>query len=371
MKKKKIVFTGGHHTSAVAVIDEIAKKQELANKVQVHFIGHRYAMHQEKIESAEYQEIKKRRTPFYDLQAGKIYRTLNLWEWLRVPYGFFQALFILLKVRPALIVSFGGYLAVPVVFAGWLLGIPAVTHEQTVTVGWANKFIAYFAKKVFISWSQSRKFFPEEKVIFTGLPLRQEIVALAREGFEDLANDEPVLYITGGKQGSQVINQAVEDCLQEFLDHFYVYHQTGALDLPKFRDSAKDLPTGLKEHYTVFDYYGQKRVAEVYKKATVVVGRAGAHTTYELAVLGKPAVLIPIPWASHNEQEKNARILEEVELAKILPQKDLDGRKLLRICLEQASLSEAELRESRNTARELVQLDAAQKIVEELLEYLS
>ncbi|MEA2020363.1 MAG: UDP-N-acetylglucosamine--N-acetylmuramyl-(pentapeptide) pyrophosphoryl-undecaprenol N-acetylglucosamine transferase [Patescibacteria group bacterium] len=371
MKKKKVVFTGGHHTSAVAVIDELKKSQGLADKVQIYFIGHRYSMHQEEIRSAEYCEIRGRGIPFYNLHAGKLYKTVNLWEWLKVPYGFVQALCILLRLRPSLIFSFGGYLAAPVVFAGWVLGIPSVTHEQTVVAGWANKFAARFAEKIFISWPQSGKFFPRKKVTFTGLPLREEIVALAQSSaWKSSPREDPVLYITGGKQGSQVINQTVANCLEDLLSQFFIYHQTGFLDFAEFKKRAEKLPPGLEGRYMVSDYYSEKEVAEIYKKAMVVVGRAGAHTTYELAALGKPAVLVPIPWASHNEQEKNARLLEQVGLARVLPQDKLNKERLLQLCLKQASLDEARLKEIRDNSRKLVRLDAAQKIVDELREYL-
>ncbi len=371
-EKKKIVFTGGHHTSAVAVIDEL-NKRPFSENVQLFFVGHRYSMQREEVESAEYREIKDRNIPFYNLKAGKIYQTADLREWLRLPYGFLQAFVFLLRRRPHLIVSFGGYLAAPVVFAGWLLGVPSVTHEQTVVSGWANRFIARFAKKVFISWSQSRSYFPREKVVFTGLPLREGIFSavskrIAREDVRDKEN--PILYITGGKQGSQVINEAVDGALHELLDNFRVYHQCGPLDIDRFKQRAEKLPVRLRKKYTVQGYYGEIKVAEIYGEADVVVGRAGAHTTYELAALGIPAVLVPIPWASHNEQEKNARILEDAGIVKVLSQEDLNTESLVKNCLGRLSMDSASLGKAQRRARDLVKMDAAQKIVDELRHFL-
>ena len=372
---KTLVFTGGHHTSALAVIDA------LKGQYQVFFLGHRYSMHGERAESAEYREVTARAIPFFDLKAGKVYRTFSLIEWLRVPFGFFQSLWVLLKIRPDLIVSFGGYLAVPVVLAGWFFRIPVVTHEQTVVSGWANRFIAKFAQKIFISWRGSEKFFPKEKVVLTGLPLRKEIVALAKEirrhrdteipKYRDEVRGVPhTVYITGGKQGSQVINRAIEGCLSGLLSRFEVIHQCGALDLEKFLEIENGLPEDPKARYIVKDYFPQEEIPHVYRACDFVVGRAGAHTVYELAALGKPGVLIPIPWASHHEQQRNAEILERIGLVKILPQSELSPKTFLRYLREVGENTEV-FREAGRKARKLVRLDAAQKIAEEILAILA
>jgi len=369
---RKIVFVGGHHTSALAVLDALEKNcRRSAISYQVYFIGHRRSMHGTHTESAEYREVVARGIPFFDLKAGKVYRTYNPREWLRIPYGFLQAFFILLRLRPALIVSFGGYLAVPVVFSGWLLGIPAVTHEQTTVSGWANRFIAKFVKKVFISWPQSERFFPAGKVVLTGLPLRREILALAREN-EATGEDQRgavTIYVTGGKQGSQIINEALAGCLTRLLREFNIIHQCGTLDFDRFQKLRAGLSGKMQAHYTVADYFTQTEIGDVFRAADFVVGRAGAHTVYELAALGKPAILIPIPWVSHHEQQRNAEILAQVGLAKILPQKELNSEKLFQSCLAlREELSQFE--RAGRAARKLIRLDAAERIASEIKKFL-
>lgn len=412
----KLLFTGGHHTSALAVIDSLEQFKIENLKFKITFVGHKYSIHGSGIKSAEYREVTSRGIPFFDLKAGKLYRTWNPLEWARVVFGFFQALWILIKIRPDLIVSFGGYLAAPVVLAGWPLRIPSVTHEQTVVSGWANKLIARFAKEIYISWPQSAKYFPEEKTVLTGLPLRKEIIALAREtaGVEnDLAhrhsgldpgsdcgirqilnfvqNDEhnpikespasgfsgcqadklpnwPAVYITGGKQGSQTINNAVEGCLEKLLEKFQIIHQCGALDKEKFLQIEDGLSEEHKDRYIVSDYFPGDVVARVYRQAHFVVSRAGAHTVYELSALGKPAILIPIPWVSHNEQEKNARLLVDAGVACILSEEDLDPETFLESCTWIAD-SIDDFRKNADRARNLVTLDAAQKIAYQLLKF--
>lgn len=157
----KLVFTGGHHNSALSVAQEI-KKRGIGDIV---WFGHKYSMLGDKNVSAEYREVTQNEIRFRELIAGKVYKTFNPVHWIRLPLGFLQAFFFLLQERPDLVVSFGGYLAAPVVFCAWVLGIPIVTHEQTTVVGLANRFIAWFADKVFVTWPQSKQYFPSDKVV--------------------------------------------------------------------------------------------------------------------------------------------------------------------------------------------------------------
>jgi UDP-N-acetylglucosamine--N-acetylmuramyl-(pentapeptide) pyrophosphoryl-undecaprenol N-acetylglucosamine transferase len=145
----------------------------------------------------EYREITSLGIPFYELHAGKVYKTLNIKRLLKVPYGFFQAFYLLLKIRPNVIVSFGGYLAVPAVVAGWFLGIPSLTHEQTVVSGYANKAVAFFVKKILITWPSSEKYYPKNKVEIVGLPLRKEIFEKKSNNININADLPTNLYLGG------------------------------------------------------------------------------------------------------------------------------------------------------------------------------
>lgn len=307
---KRLVFTGGHHTSAL----EVAKKLRERGWDIVWF-GHRHSMWADKSDSAEYKEVTAAGIEFIDLKAGKFYRTFNPFKLIRIPLGFFQALFQLLLHRPAGIVSFGGYLAVPTVLAGWLLGIPSITHEQTVVSGWANKFISLFVKKIALAWPDSAHRYPRSKTTFIGLPLRQEILRMKRSPIKNL------VYITGGKQGSQTINRAVFATLPKLLVHYRVVHQTGNLDYSLAQ-------THLKTGYECFAFDSTKAISAL-SQAAVVISRAGAHIVYELGYLGVPCVLIPIPWVSHNEQFLNAQILERNHQAVILPESQLTPQSLI------------------------------------------
>ncbi len=308
---KKLVFTGGHHTSAMVVALELQKKGW-----EIVWFGHRHSMWGDQSDSAEYQDVTATGIKFYDLKAGKFYRTYNPLKLIRIPYGFIQALLLLLLQKPNGIVSFGGYLAVPTVICGWLLGIKSITHEQTVTTGWANKLIANFVSKVAVTWPESLKFYRKDKSILVGLPIRTEISSSKIN-----KNSRPTIYITGGKQGAHVINEVIFAALSELTKSYNVIHQTGHSDLEK---SKLQKP----KNYTSFDFDSRNAVAALHQ-ADIVVSRAGAHTVYELGLLGKKCVLIPIPWVSHHEQQANAEILQKAGLAVILPEVRLTEESLL------------------------------------------
>lgn len=361
----KIIITGGHHNSALAVVRELKKR----GTVDFLWLGHKYTMWGDREPGAEYKEVTAAGIPFYELKAGKVYKTLNLLMWLRVPWGFFQAFYRVWRFRPNLILSFGGYLAVPVALAGWILRIPVVTHEQTSVVSWSNRVITKLAQKIFISWPQSQKYLPAEKTILTGLPLREEIFQDRKK--VDFQNSLPTLYITGGKQGSHIINEVISKILSKLLENYNAIHQVGSTtvtrDYQKLREQAKGLPEDLAARYILKDYFFEQEIGSVFAAADFVISRAGAHTIYELAALGKPCILVPIPWVSHNEQYKNARILVNEGLAKLIPENELTTGRFLRE-IDEMQENLASYQEHAQAVRELIRFDAAQKIADEIFE---
>ncbi len=362
----KIVITGGHHSSALPVIEELKNTHPDAVIV---WIGHKYSLLGDKNTTLEYREITSLGFPFYDLKAGKVYKTFNIGRLLKVPLGFFQAFGILHKVKPDVILSFGGYLAVPVVLAGWLLRISSVTHEQTVVVGYANKVISKFADKILISWPDSLKYFPKSKTVLTGIPLRDEIFHSSSNSFHINPN-LPTIYITAGKTGSLKINKAVLESLSELLGVANVIHQCG--DHSEYNDydllvkEYKKIEGNVEGKFFPRKFVLAGEIGEAFDKASLVISRAGAHTCMELLALEKPSILIPIPWVSHNEQYRNALVLKEAGLGVILEEKDLTSATLFNVVQDTIkNLNTYKLGD--NPYRGVVKRDAAKRIVEELL----
>lgn len=324
----KIVITGGHHSSALPVIKKL---KDYYPGVRIYWFGHKFSAQGDKNPTLEFHEIAELDIPFYHIHAGKFYRTLNIIRLAKIPFGFFQCLYLLLKINPDAILSFGGYIAVPTVIAGWVLGIPSVTHEQTVAAGWANRLVSKVAKKVLISWNESAEYFPKEKTVFAGLPLRSEIFESKSQSFSS-DNGLPTVYITTGKIGSHIINTVVGDCLKDLLAICNVIHQCGDNSVFNDYEMLVAAEKSLGKHagrYYLRRFVYEDEVGEAYQRSDLVVARSGAHTTAELLALRKNCVLIPIPWVSHNEQFLNAQVLEKNGLGKILPEKDLSAQRLL------------------------------------------
>jgi UDP-N-acetylglucosamine--N-acetylmuramyl-(pentapeptide) pyrophosphoryl-undecaprenol N-acetylglucosamine transferase len=334
---KKLLFIGGHHNSALATIDWL---KENSDSFEFAWIGKKY-VHDDN-ESPEFSEVSARKIPFYDLKTGKLFRTTAIsyiphviYNLFLIPFGFLQTYFYLMRIKPDLIVSFGGYMSVPVVIMGWILGIRSVLHEQTVTVGLANKISSYFAKEIFSSWpvefyadlSDSIK----KKMIYTGLPIRNAISEDA--GVIEFPRKARTIYITGGKSGSLFINQSFSGILKEISAKFNIIWSTGRRigdhDFKQIKHEVEKLPDEIKKNVLIKEYFLEDEVGKVLNTADFVITRGGAHTIYELALIKKPAIVIPIPWVSQSEQLKNGKILEKFGLGIVLDQETLNPQKLL------------------------------------------
>ncbi|MFZ5424839.1 MAG: UDP-N-acetylglucosamine--N-acetylmuramyl-(pentapeptide) pyrophosphoryl-undecaprenol N-acetylglucosamine transferase [Patescibacteria group bacterium] len=363
----KVVITGGHHSSALPVIKQLKKVNP---SIEFFWIGHKYSISGDTNTTLEYKDITDLNIPFYALKAGKVYKTYNPFKLLKVPFGFFQALFFLLKIKPNIILSFGGYLSVPVVLAGFLLNIPSVTHEQTIVVGWANKVVSKFAKKIMITWPNSAQYFPQNKTIFTGLPLRENVFKASTNNF-DLNKKLPTVYLTAGKQGSHIINSVIGECLNEILGMCNLIHQCGDSslynDYNNLTDIYSKLVDGVPGKYILKKFIRNGEIGEVFSKADLVLSRSGAHITYELIALEKPCILIPIPWVSHNEQYENASILYKSGLGVILSQKELSKDTLL-ATLRFTLNNMHEFKIKNNSYKNILVQDSAKKIANVVLE---
>lgn len=318
----KILVTGAHFTPAVATIEGLKKMGGL----EMVYVGRKTTQEGDGTLSVESKVLPSLGVKFIPIIAGRLQRSLTiftLFSLLKIPIGLLQALFIVLSEKPDVILSFGGYVAVPVVIVGWLFSVPVMIHEQALVSGLANKISSVFADKIAISFDGSAT--PSEKVVLTGNPIRR-VVSEAPQNVSRKRSGLPTILVMGGNQGSHVINLAVEKCLDRLLDRALVYHQTGD---SKYRDFERLEEFGnlgiLGERYTVKKWIG-KEYGEILQEADLVVSRAGINTLTELALLGKPTLLIPIP---NSEQNQNAKYFEGLGLARILSQSKLSAETLL------------------------------------------
>lgn len=316
----KILVTGTHFTPALAVINELKK----FNGIEIVYVGRKTTLEGDNTQSVESKVLPSLGIKFIPLISGRLQRAFTIHtipSLLKIPFGLIQSIYILLSQKPDVILSFGGYIAVPIVIVGWFSSIPVVIHEQTFLPGLANKISSFFADKIAVSFKESG--FKGEKVVLTGNPIRKEIVDASFENSSVNAKRSlPIVLIVGGNQGSHLINLAVEDCLVEFQKIANIYHQTGD---SKYKDFER-LSKMENNNYHVFKFIDKDWVS-ILKGADLVITRAGINTLSELALMGKPALVIPIP---NKEQRKNAKVFEEIGLVKTLTQSSLSGETLIK-----------------------------------------
>ena len=328
MKKTEIVLTGGHAgTTALAVVKEIRRRHP---SWKICWIGARAAIEGKNIPTIESRLFPEMGINFKSIFTGRLQRKFTFWtipSLLKIPFGFVHALVLLIDVKPKVILSFGGFAAFPVVVMGAFLRIPVVIHEQTVAVGRANRYSAPFAKKIALARSESLNFFPKGKCVVVGNPILPEIEKILPK---ERLSSPPEILVTGGSRGSITINSLISEILEELLSKYKLIHHAGEIDFPKFEKKKSQLAVAAKERYEVYSHIPAKDMPKILEKADIVVGRAGANTVSEIVAAKKPSILIPLPFSYLNEQTKNADFAEKYGVAKVFPQENLTGQKLLK-----------------------------------------
>lgn len=327
--KKRVILTGGHAaTTAMATIEEIVRRKK--DNWDLYWIGAKYAVEGKRVPTLESSYLPEKGVSFYPIITGRLQRKFTFWtipSLLKIPFGFFHAFFILLKIKPDVVLSFGGYAAFPVVVSSWILRIPVIVHEQTMGAGRANMRSAFFATRVAISRKESAKYFKKGKTILTGNPVMTQITEIK---IKEKLGEPPTLFIVGGSRGSMFINNLAAEILPELLKKYYVIHITGQIGNREMSKLKNTLPQKLSANYEIYELVDPMQIDGVYKRADVVLSRAGANTVSEIMVAKIPSLLIPLPISFLDEQTANARYAEKFGVATVLPQKTLTSEKLLK-----------------------------------------
>lgn len=341
--------TGGHVGPALAVVQtlrERATHADAAFNPTFLYVGSETGIEAKLAREAD--------IPFAGVASGKLRRSsrgplglisrANLMDLGRIPVGIGQAIAQVRKFRPDVVLATGGYVSVPPVVAAGLLRIPVLTHEQTVTVGLANKIAGRFARRIALSFEGARDELPpvlRKRAFVTGNPVRSAIFdgdkmrAARRFGFAPHDKDLPCMYVTGGAQGARVLNRAVESVLPELLALCRIVHQCGKQpegseqDFDRLQAASGSLPLHLRTRYHLTRFVETDAIGDAYVLADLLLARSGAGTVTEACALGKPAVFVPLIPASGDEQNRNAQRSVNVGAAVILPQAECDGTHLL------------------------------------------
>ncbi len=350
---------------ALSVIEALPKNTKIL------FVGRKYSFEGDKAKSLEYETINSLKIPFAQIVMSRWQRKFtrhSINSLLKFPVGVLQSLFILLKFKPDVVLGFGGYVSLPVAIAAYFLRVPVVIHEQTLEAGFSNKIISTWAWKVCISWDSSRPFFPKDKTVFTGNPIRKFSIFNFQFSIDKKL---PTIYITGGSSGSHFINKLVEGCIPDLLKKFNVIQQTGESkfdDFDRLTALRKSLLPPQRERYVLKKFVVPSDVGSILKNCDLVICRAGINTITELIYFEKPAILIPLPVSQNNEQLKNARFLEKIKLGKVLPQNEIDSKKLY----EAVTLMFGNIKEYGSNSGELLrsQIKEAASNIVKILEYV-
>ncbi len=382
-KFRKILVTGGgsggHVSVASAIIEEIKEKDPQAYKGLIYvggdlgMVGEQYgnSLEQRKFRNADFK------TKY--IRAGKLQRHFSISSiklLFRTILGFFDSLKIIKEEKPDLIFSSGGFVSVPICIAGWLKGVPIYLHEQTATVGLSNRIVGRFAKKIYIAFHSSRKYFDIKKTKLVGNIVRDAVtdftVDNVSEEIRALVTQNtkcPLIYISGGGLGSHIINQKILSELTHLLSNYRLILQTG--DNKKYNDYQKalniksKLPIEQQEKFLPIKFINDKNIGYVYHNIDLFLGRAGANTVYEIAILAKPSIFIPIPWVTNNEQYENAKTLEETGISRILDEKVFKESNItaeISKHIENSSEIDVDLKKLRKT----FPTDAVEKVVNDL-----
>ncbi len=329
MQNKRIIIASGHAaTTANALLEKLINSG--ISKSSLYWVASKKAMEGEAVNSLESKLALSQGVNFIPISAGKLQRVFSFRSFisiLKIPLGFWQGISIVSAIKPSLIVSFGGFAAVPVVIAGALFRIPIFIHEQTTAAGIANRVSAIFAKKIFLAHSESMKYFSKDKTEIVGNPISSAILKVTPKL---LLPARPTLFITCGSRGSQKLNEVILSALPRILSQMSVIHLTGDLDYKKFMEVKKNLKSSHQKIYHVYGSVLPQEIARMYQESEIIIARAGANTVSEILHIKRPAILIPLPFSYEDEQLKNALKAEKLGIAKVIEQNNLTANVLVK-----------------------------------------
>lgn len=362
MDKLKFIIsgggTGGHIFPAISIANALKRRMPDAEFL---FVGAEGRMEMEKVPAAGY-EIKGLPVSGFDRS--------NLLNNIRVIFRLIKSIRMARQIvkdfKPNVAVGVGGYASGPTLYAANKMGVTTVLQEQNSYAGVTNKLLAKKAAAICVAYEGMEKFFPKDKIILTGNPVRQDFLEVApkeEEAFKFFGLDpqKPTLLVIGGSLGARTINNSIQAGLKKLLDAgLQVVWQTGKYYYEKCRKEAEAFAC---PSLIVTDFV--KRMDYAYSVADLVVSRAGASSISELCLLGKPSILVPSPNVAEDHQTKNAMALAQNSAAIMV--KDSEAQAELAKKIIEVISNKATLKELSDNALEMAQKDSADRIAEKII----
>lgn len=321
--------TGGHIYPAITIAREVAK---LTDNCRILFVGTKQGL--------EADIIPKEGFDFSTIEVRGLERRIswqNIRTLLSTAGSIWSSAKIIKRFKPDVVIGTGGYVCGPVLLAASLLNIPTMIQEQNVIPGITNKILSRFVDKIAVGYQEAEQYFGRykpEQIVFTGNPIRPEVMSAARtegKAVLGLDPDKLTLLVVGGSRGARSINNAMFEVYKHFnkSSRIQILHVTGQSEYNSIVGNIKQSGIDISGDGNIIIKPYLYNMPLALAAADLAIFRAGAVGLAELTARGIPAILIPYPYAAENHQEFNARVLEAYGAAKVLPDKELTGVKLV------------------------------------------
>lgn len=350
--------TGGHIYPALAVADSLNKKGW-----EIEYIGSSDSLEKEIISNTEYN--------FEEIRVLPLPRKLNF-KLLKAIFYSIKAVInsyrLIKNMNPDIVFGTGGYVSGPVVLGAFLKGIPTVIHEQNIYPGVTNKLLSHIVNRIAVNNIEASKYFSRrvrDKLVETGNPIREAIIETSRQkGISELnLNPEyKTLFIMGGSQGSETLNNAVINSIEGLMDlnDIQIIFITGKKNYQRVVRKLKDKPKLYEDRLKIKPYLDN--IEWAYAAADLIVYRAGATGIAEITGRGLPAILVPFPHSAEDHQKINAKFMEKENAAVMVEDEKFNGDKLFELASE-ILLDEKKLRQMSKNSKNLSILNADQNIL--------
>lgn len=363
MEKRIIITgggTGGHLYPALAIIESIQGLGEIS-----------YVGNPDKIEG---QVVPTKNIPFFGIKfkpfpKNKLHYPGYLLLLLR---KVLEGRKLLRQIKPNLVIAVGGYVCIPLAIAAKSMRIPVILHEQNVHPGKANRLLARMKISVMITFEETKRYFPKNKIYTTGCPVRKTIGTLLKSDTLNILNypnDKTIILIVGGSGGALAINEAIPELIKlcnDRRDLFFI-HVTGRRYYSAVIDNFKKISPENPDNYQIIEY--ADNIDQLYAIADIVIARSGSSTVNELLCGAIPAILIPSPNVSENHQEGNARFAESVGAAKVILEKELSPERIADV-LNETLENTASLSSMKEQARKHCKGREAARLIRQTIESL-
>ncbi|KKR10430.1 MAG: hypothetical protein UT37_C0002G0039 [Parcubacteria group bacterium GW2011_GWA2_39_18] len=337
----RIVLTGGgsggHLFPLLAVAEKLKQKlstgspTEFSSQAEIYYVG-------PAIENQDILNDFQQNGIFCRfILAGKVRRYFS-WQNFTDPFktlaGFFQTFWMMFRIMPDAVFSKGGFGAISVCVISKIFFIPLIIHESDSVPGLSNKICKFFATKVGTAFPQALQYFPAKKTAVVGNPVREKILMGSKESAGHLFNfavvANPVILVLGGSQGAESINDLIFAALPDLLKKYETIHQTGFNQFDELQQELKvEISDELKKSYHMFPFLNLEQISSAYAACSLIVSRAGAGSMFEIASLGKPSIIIPLPDSASDHQRENAYAYASTGATVVLEQQNLTHHMLI------------------------------------------